>query len=167
MARTPLMNVPIKAEVRSGIRPLSLSKLSSSARLPERKELTRSSATAPDPRDHNDNATLQNVIVRRTEPNKLKDRIKELEEENGAISTSYSILCQDVKEVKAKNQDLGKRVNELEAQVVAEHRNGLEYVRRELLLGAENEGLKSLLSKKGDRISGDDNVIMDGGSNEK
>lgn len=124
MAHTPLMSVPIKPEVRSAIRPLSLSKLSSSYCLPARKGLISFPVTAPDPGDDNANTPIQNIIIRRTEYNKLRDRIKELEEENRAISTSYSVLRQDVKEAEAKNQGLEKRIHELEAQVEAGRRNG-------------------------------------------
>jgi septal ring factor EnvC (AmiA/AmiB activator) len=163
IAHTPLMNVPVKAEVRSAIRPLSFSKLNFTGHLHDREELTSSSAAAPDPRHRNAETALQNVIVRRTEYNKLKDRSKDLEEQYRAISTSYSILNQDIKEVEAKNEGLEKRIQELEIRVEAERRNGLDYTRRELLLKAENEGLKRLLSQTGGRVSKRDDVVMDGG----
>jgi peptidoglycan hydrolase CwlO-like protein len=73
---------------------------------------------------------------------KIKDKIKELEEKHAAISTSYTLLCEDTKEVEAKNKNLESRVKDLETQVEEERSKGLEYARRGLSLKAENDQLK-------------------------
>ena len=57
-------------------------------------------------RDRNANCTSLNIILCRTEHKKMKDKIKELGEKYAAISTSYILLCEDTKEVEAKNEDL-------------------------------------------------------------
>jgi hypothetical protein len=44
----------------------------------------------------------------------MKGKIKELEEQYAAISISCSWLCEDIKEAKAKNEDLERRVKDLE-----------------------------------------------------
>ena len=99
----------------------------------------------------------------RTEYSELKERNKELEEQYRAISTSHSVLSQDIKEVEAKKEDLERRIQELEKRVESERQSALEYARRELLLKAENEGLKGLLSQLGGIPSDNNDVAMGGG----
>jgi chromosome segregation ATPase len=134
----------------------------SQACLPKRKELISCSTAAADLHEHNADASLQNVIVGRTEYKRLKERNRDLEEQYRAIATSYSVLRQDVKEVEAKNKDLERRILELEAQLEVERRNGLEYARRELLLRTENDGLKALLSQIGGELYAVDEIRQGG-----
>lgn len=96
----------------------------------------------------------------------MKERNTELEEQYRAITTSDSVLQQDVKEVETKTKDLEKRVQELEAKLDVERGNGLEYARRDLLLRTENDGLKALLSQMGGgELSAADEMITGGGWN--
>jgi hypothetical protein len=60
-------------------------------------------------------------------------------------SQSCSLLCEDIKEVEAKNEDLEGRVEDLETQIEGERSKGLEYARRGLSLKAENDQLGDLL----------------------
>ena len=106
--------------------------------------------------------TLHNVIIRRTEYVGLKEKHRDLEEQYRALSTSYSMLGQDIKEVEAGNEGLTNRIKELEAQVELERGNALELVRRGLLLKDENEGLKRLLSQHGGSGSCSNDVVMGG-----
>jgi predicted nucleic acid-binding Zn-ribbon protein len=55
----------------------------------------------------------------------MKGEIKGLEEQHAAISTSCSLLCEDIKEVEAKTEDLERRVKDLETQVGGERSKGL------------------------------------------
>jgi predicted nuclease with TOPRIM domain len=93
--------------------------------------------------------SLQNVIVVRAADKRLTERNSELEGQCRAITTSYSVLQSDVREVKAKNKDLEKRMQELEAELEVERRSRLEWARHELVLRAENDGLKALLLSAG------------------
>jgi hypothetical protein len=96
----------------------------------------------------------------------LKKRNTELEEQYRAITTSYSVLQQDVKEIETKTRDLEKGIQESEARLEVERGNGLEYARRDLLLRTENDGLKALLSQMGGgELSAADEMIMGGGWN--
>jgi hypothetical protein len=104
MAHTPLMDVPVKAEVGGAIKPVPLS-MPHLTVIGSRGEVLSSPIAAPDLHNKNASSTLLNVSVCRTEYRKMKDKIKELEEQHAAISTSYSLLCED-KEVEAKNEDL-------------------------------------------------------------
>jgi len=113
MAHTSLMDVPVKAKVRSAIKSVPLSTLHLTVIGSRREVLTSSSIAAPDVRDRNASSTLLNVIVCHTEYKKMKDKIKELEEQHAAISTSYSLLCEN-KEGEAKNEDLEQPVKDLE-----------------------------------------------------
>lgn len=92
----------------------------------------------------------------------MKERNRDLEGQYRAIATSYSVLRQDVKEVEAKNKGLERRILDLEAQLEVERRNGLEYARRELLLRAENDELKALLSQIGGELCAVDEIRQGG-----
>jgi hypothetical protein len=56
------------------------------------------------------------------------------------------LLCEDIKEAEAKNEDLERRVKDLEAKVEGERSKGHEYARRGLSLRAENGRSKNFLS---------------------
>jgi hypothetical protein len=93
--------------------------------------------------------SLQNVILSRAAYKRLTERNSELEGQCRAITASYSVLQQGVREIKVKNKEPEKRMQELDTDLEVGRRSRLEWARPELVLRPENDGLKALLLSAG------------------
>ena len=91
----------------------------------------------------------------------ISGRIRAAQSDMLSSPQSCSLLCEDIKEVEAKNKDLEGCVKDLETQVEGERSKELEFARRRLLLKAEDGRLKNLLSQVGGSASGSNDVVRD------
>ncbi len=121
------VDAPVKLQSHM-IRPLSLSKfLIASQDVPRTDHLS----AAPEPPANNNFPLVQNVIVRRKDLDDQKEKIKDLEAKDRALSTSYSVQNRDIRGLEAMIEQQEDRIQELEGGVLAEQQNVLDSMERE------------------------------------
>ena len=132
------VHAPVKRQSHM-IRPLSLSKSYIASRVAPR---TDHLSSAPDLPVNNNPPLVPNVIVRRKYLDDQKEKIKDLEAKDRALSTSYSVQNQDIKGMEATIEEQESRIRELERQVLLAQQSTLESLDRQEALLQENGNLR-------------------------